>query len=200
MGSDMKDDSTTEQASQEVVELSYSQKYYRDNRDRIRKSKQEWYQKNKKEIIDNQKAYRRCTIENRRSYQSRYRQRHLAERRKYDREWASRTRVKDVQYKLKSNLRRRMRVLISSGDKTNSALVLLGCTIEEFKAYIESKFQEGMTWGNYSKTGWHIDHIKPCASFDLTKADEQHACFHYTNMQPLWAKDNMVKGAKWEVD
>ena len=51
-----------------------------------------------------------------------------------------------------------------------------------------------MNWNNIGK--WHIDHIKPCKSFDLTKSDEQKKCFHYTNLQPLWALDNIKKGAK----
>lgn len=53
-----------------------------------------------------------------------------------------------------------------------------------------------MTWANYGKSGWHIDHIKPCASFDLSDPDQQKACFHYSNLQPLWAFDNLSKGAK----
>jgi len=68
---------------------------------------------------------------------------------------------------------------------------LLGCNIEFVKKYLESKFDKEMSWDNYGK--WHIDHIKPVASFDLTKLDEQKKCFHYTNIQPLWAKENREK-------
>ena len=74
------------------------------------------------------------------------------------------------------------------------AINLLGCTIQEARNHIEKQFIDGMSWENYGK--WHIDHIKPCASFDLTKENDQRKCFHYTNLQPLWAKDNLVKG-KW---
>lgn len=70
---------------------------------------------------------------------------------------------------------------------------LLGCTIEEFRAYLESKFTEGITWDNYGKQGWVIDHIIPCRSFDLTKIEEQKKCFNYKNMQPLWNTDNQKK-------
>ena len=66
----------------------------------------------------------------------------------------------------------------------------------ELVTYIEKLFVDGMSWDNYGPTGWHIDHIKPCASFDLTNQDEQRQCFHYTNLQPLWAADNIRKGAK----
>ena len=71
---------------------------------------------------------------------------------------------------------------------------LTGCTLEELKEHLASKFTEGMTFENYGK--WHIDHILPCASFDLLLPEEQPKCFHYTNLQPLWAIDNMKKGAK----
>jgi HNH endonuclease. len=55
-----------------------------------------------------------------------------------------------------------------------------------------------MSWDNYGRDGWHIDHIRPCASFDLTDPEQQRQCFHYTNLQPLWAADNIRKGAKWQ--
>lgn len=71
----------------------------------------------------------------------------------------------------------------------------LGCTVEFFMSYIESLWQEGMDWDNYTHKGWHLDHIRPCASFDLTDPEQQHQCFHYTNYQPLWAKDNFKKNS-----
>jgi hypothetical protein len=72
----------------------------------------------------------------------------------------------------------------------------LGCSISEAKQYLESLFLEGMSWNNHGLRGWHIDHIIPCHSFDLTNPEERKKCFHYTNLQPLWALDNMKKGNK----
>lgn len=66
----------------------------------------------------------------------------------------------------------------------------------EFMAYLEAKFTDGMSWKNYGK--WHIDHIKPLASFDLTDPEQVKAACHFTNLQPLWASDNISKGAKTE--
>lgn len=73
---------------------------------------------------------------------------------------------------------------------------LLGCEIDFFKKHLENKFIEGMTWNNYGK--WHVDHIKPCSSFNLSKEKELLECFNYKNLQPLWAKDNIIKGSKYE--
>ena len=70
--------------------------------------------------------------------------------------------------------------------------MLTGCASwNELKIYLESKFSNGMTWENMGE--WHIDHIKPCYSFDLTDEKQQMECFHFTNLQPLWAKDNLSK-------
>ena len=83
------------------------------------------------------------------------------------------------------------------GRKAAKSEILLGCTIEEARAHLESQFQPGMSWGNHGK--WHIDHIRPCASFgDMTSLEEQKKCCHYTNLQPLWALDNILKSDKWE--
>lgn len=74
---------------------------------------------------------------------------------------------------------------------------MLGCSVEDLKTKLEAQFQSGMSWDNYGRTGWHIDHIRPCASFDLSDPMQQAECFHYTNLQPLWALDNMKKGSTY---
>ena len=101
----------------------------------------------------------------------------------------------DINYKISKNLRSRLRLLIKNNQKAGSAVNDLVCTIPELKQYIESKFQEGMTWNNWSKHGWHIDHIKPLSSFDLTDREQFLKANHYTNLQPLWANDNWCKAA-----
>jgi hypothetical protein len=80
------------------------------------------------------------------------------------------------------------------GKKSASTLALLGCAADELKVHLESLFQPGMSWENYGK--WHVDHRRPCASFDLVDPAQQRECFHYTNLQPLWALDNLQKGAR----
>ena len=77
---------------------------------------------------------------------------------------------------------------------------LLGCSLEKAKAHLESTWVEGMCWANHGLYGWHIDHIRPCASFNLKNEEELLACFNYKNLQALWAKDNLNKSSKWEPD
>jgi hypothetical protein len=92
--------------------------------------------------------------------------------------------------KIENNLRHRLYRYVRSNNSPRHKK-LLGCSIEQLKQHLEKQFQSGMSWQNYGK--WHVDHIKPCASFDLNNSTEQEVCFHYTNLQPLWAKDNLRK-------
>jgi len=98
-----------------------------------------------------------------------------------------------VVYRLSMGLRSRVNRAIKGKYKSGSAVDQLGCSIDEFKLYIESKFLSGMTWDNWSRSGWHLDHIKPLVQFDLSNPEEFRAAAHYTNMQPLWAEVNLRK-------
>lgn len=102
----------------------------------------------------------------------------------------------DINFKLGSYLRSRINTVLKGNVKSLSVIKLLGCSIKEVKKHLESQFVDGMSWDNHRIYGWHIDHKKPCASFDLSKKSEQLKCFHYTNLQPLWAVDNLKKGDK----
>jgi hypothetical protein len=108
----------------------------------------------------------------------------------------------DIQWKLKSNLRGRYLDALkrhTNGGKVNkhhSAIELLGCNIDDYKQYLEQQFHPDMTWENHGIL-WEIDHIKPCASFDLTDVNQQQECFHYKNTQPLYKSYNRSKGAKF---
>jgi hypothetical protein len=103
-----------------------------------------------------------------------------------------------IHNKLKRLLRTRVSdALLGKKDKGGSAVRDLGCSIEELKAYIESKFMPGMTWENRGKKGWHIDHIIPLSAFNLSNEEQFRAACHYTNLQPLWAIDNIRKGPRF---
>lgn len=118
--------------------------------------------------------------------------------RKYAREKMARLAKENSNHAIRKRLRTRIIMAIKQGggEKSVSTIRLLGCSIAAFKEHLESKFTNGMTWDNYGFRGWHIDHIIPCNSFDLTKIEQQQKCFHYTNTQPLWWSDNLSKGHK----
>ena len=145
--------------------------------DRAKRSKyhKAYYQKNRIEIIEKQLVYIK---NNRNKINSRHNKKYHS----------------DITYKIKHNLKRRMNNAIKGCFKDRSVIKLLGSDLETVKNHLESKFTEGMSWDNYGK--WHIDHIIPCASFDLSDIEQQKVCFHYSNLQPLWAEDNLRKGDK----
>jgi hypothetical protein len=117
-----------------------------------------------------------------------------AERNKSKRNSEARLRrLSDPEYRITHNLRMRLNRAVKGTARADSTCDLLGCKIDFYIQYLESKFLPGMTFENYGK--WHIDHIKPCASFDLSDPEQQRACFHYTNTQPLWMIDNLRKGS-----
>jgi len=103
----------------------------------------------------------------------------------------------DVQYRVLRRLRSRLNHALKGNWKSGSAIKDLGCTVDQLKLHLESKFQPGMSWDNYGKSGWHIDHIKPLSSFNLQDRVQLQQAVHYTNLQPLWASDNLKKGAKY---
>jgi hypothetical protein len=95
---------------------------------------------------------------------------------------------------ISDRLRTRVNAVLRGRCKSAHTLELLGCSLEHLKVWLAFYFQPGMSFANYGL--WHIDHIRPCASFDLSNPVQQRECFHYTNLQPLWAKENMSKGTK----
>jgi hypothetical protein len=112
------------------------------------------------------------------------------------REWERQRYQEDIDFKLTKCLRARLHAIVRRGlgQKHGSTFTLLGCSLDELRAHLEAQFSDGMGWGNYGE--WHIDHIKPCARFDLTDPAQQQVCFHWSNLQPLWAADNIRKGAR----
>lgn len=160
----------------------YRLKRYRENAEVVKAERKVYYRKNKENII---LAYNKYLEKNKNKVRKTQRLNH-AKRKKAD-----------ISYVLIKGLRARVSAAIKrGGKKCNTTTELVGCTMSELTAHLEKQFTDGMTWDNYSFMGWHIDHIIPCASFDMSDIEEQKKCFHYTNLQPLWAKDNLKKGAK----
>jgi hypothetical protein len=175
------------------------------NKDKAYARVAEWRAKNKEAIAEYSKAYvaanadkikeqrkgrKNCPIK-----RAKWLSDNLGYMTKYNREYTLRRYYEDPVFRLKLTERTRIRQGLGGATKTARTTHLLGCSWEEFRKHLESLFVEGMTWGNMWQ--WHIDHIRPLASFDLTKEEDQRAAFHFSNHQPLWAVDNLRKGAKW---
>jgi len=157
--------------------LERQKKYYVKNKDKILEKAKEYYIQSKDKILEKAKEYYIQNKSKKRGYEAR----------KYK---------EDEQFKLAHLLRRRLRISIKEKNETISAVRLLSCTIKEVCIYIENRFQEGMNWNNWSVHGWHIDHITPLSSFNLIDPEQAAKACHYTNLQPMWAKDNLSKGSK----
>lgn len=143
-----------------------SAKWAENNRERHLEAKKQWYHTNKHKLPDRTEKYKKY-------YNDRYNN--------------------DIQFKLKINLRNRLNNAIKNQQKTGSAVSDLGCTVSELKKHLESQFKPGMSWDNWCKDGWHIDHIKPLDSFNLENREELLEACNYKNLQPLWAEDNFKK-------
>lgn len=102
----------------------------------------------------------------------------------------------DKKYKILCCLRSRLICALKGEIKKETTMSLLGCDIDFLMDYLAKKFQDGMNWDNYGK--WHIDHIKPCAAYNMLNETDRKECFHYSNLQPLWAEDNFRKSDKYD--
>lgn len=189
--------------------LEYHKDYYAKNGVKIRSFMQKHREKNSEKVkAQKQKSYilNKETLNRKRreEYPSK-KEKILVEVQKYQsknrekialrmKEYVKERRKIDIQFRLACNLRSRLNIAIKSNQKKGSAVKDLGCSISEFKFYLEGKFKDTMSWGNYGK--WHIDHIIPLTYFDLSKRKEFLKACHYTNLQPLWAEENIKKSNK----
>lgn len=111
----------------------------------------------------------------------------------YDNIYRKKRKKTDHLFKLTVNLRSKFHSLIRGTRISKNMEQLLGCSFFEIKDYLQSKFIPGMTWENYGPKGWHIDHIIPISAFDFSNPIHLKVCWHYTNLKPLWAIDNLIK-------
>ena len=181
--------------------LQYNKEWRLKNRERRLQYKKEWYLNNKNYC----KEWHINNRERRLQYNKEYNLKNKEKRKqwrlnnkekskKYQNKYYKKKIKIDPNYKLIKNMRTRIWFALKRKYKSKSTIKLLGCSIEECWQHLESKFQPGMTKENYGQ--WHVDHIRPCVSFNLTDPEQQKICFHYTNLQPLWAADNIRKKDK----
>jgi len=165
------------------------------HRERINRSKREWSARNKDRTRqhDRNKYNRPGFKEHRSAYYAEWYQRTHATRRKYMREYERKRKLADPGYAMMVRLRSRLghALLSAKTKKADRFNAIVGCTPAHLARHIESKFQPGMSWDN--RRLWHLGHIIPCAAFDFTDPKQQRACFHFSNIQPLWAADNRRK-------
>ena len=98
------------------------------------------------------------------------------------------------------NLRRRVHFLVVQQwkkSKEETSMKLVGCDIDFLRVHLESLFKDGMSWDNYGLKGWHVDHIRPCKSFDLSDLEQQKVCFNWRNLEPVEGEENMSKGSEY---
>lgn len=149
-----------------------------------------YYEKNRELINKRQRRYRQLNNDKMKNNNEKYKK----YRKQYYKNYAKNRRKIDLSFKLEGILRCRFKKALKTNSKSSSTLQLLGCSIPELKIYLENQFKPGMTWENHGL--WHIDHIIPCCSFNLSLDEEQKKCFHYSNLQPLWAEENLKKGGR----
>jgi len=153
------------------------------NRERDRKRDIKYYNKNRSIILEKHRIYNSLNKEKLAKY-------------KRDRKH------NDINFKLRQDLSSMVsnslkKFLIGKEYNNLYTIELTGCSMEKLKQHLEKQFKPGMSWNNWSQFGWHIDHIKPRALFNLMNPEEQRKCFHYTNLQPLWAEENLSKGDRY---
>jgi hypothetical protein len=179
-----------------LVKKLYDAEKYKKNIEKIKIRKLEYNKNHKKEIkIYNQK-YIQTHKEEKRIYDKKYNKNLTNEIKDRKKKYNNNKIKTDINYKISCRLRTRLCVSIKNNQKVGSAVKDLGCSIPELKLYLESKFQEGMSWDNWKHDGWHIDHIIPLSSFNLQNRGEFLKANHYTNLQPMWAEENLYKGSK----
>jgi len=195
--------------------LTSHRKWYASNREKANGWIREWQKNNREHVLIVQKEWRkqnpdkvkasmrkhdakphRKSIQrgDHKARQRRYHERHLERVRARRRAYQAKRRADPVQRTVDA-IRRRMRQVVNGQSK--GAFKLLGYSAADLRQHLQNQFQPGMTWENYGLYGekWHIDHVRPVSSFKLP--EELVECFALSNLQPLWANDNLAKSYRW---
>ena len=203
---DMNKDKMTEYNKQYWEKTKDAQKekckqWRENNKEHVKEKMQEWLSNNKEHKKQKDKEYREANREKRNEQVRIWKQNNYQDLK------TNPDRVDEFNsQRIKSNVSRRIREILKQ-HKSRRAMEYVGCSLEDLKQHLEKQFQEGMSWDNYGiykfgeeQSGWHIDHIIPCAGFNLQDEFEKNACFYYKNLQPLWGKDNIIKSDTFEYE
>jgi len=197
--------------AQKKAHREQAMRYYNANKEKVKAYRDARYERKKKEIIARSRAWVESHKEHARAYQKEYRAKNKSKLAAYfsahfqqnkkritdrNKKRHDARMEQDLNYAIGRKLRSRIFNAVQKqyGTKAAKTMELIGCTVQELRAHIESLWLPGMTWENWTLSGWHIDHKRPVTSYDLTDPEQQKACFHFTNLQPLWELDNIRKG------
>jgi hypothetical protein len=165
------------------------------NSELVKKRKAEWQKSLSPE--KRRESYLRYWNKNKEAIRARSREKARSPEQKEKTRAAEKKRMEKPCYKIRKNLSRSLSSICSrqGHSRYGSILDYLGCSVDQFRNHLESQFKRGMSWSNYG-TAWHIDHIIPCAAFDHSNPKYVAQCWHWTNLRPLYASENMFKSDK----
>lgn len=182
--------------------------YIRENKEIRTEKMREWRTKNPEKARETARAWRNKNREKERIQKKEYYENNKEKIQAYAKEWGEKNKEKMTEYRreymreyrktnpnyaIRHRMSNRLRELIYNGKNGHKTVDFIGCSIDFLKSHLESLFSPEMSWERFLNGEIHIDHIRPCCSFDLTDPEQQRKCFHYTNLQPLWAVDNWKK-------
>ena len=185
----------------------YMKEYYLKNKEQIQKQQKEYRLKTKEHIKEVSKEYYSKNKEERSKQFKKYYSENIEKRKEYFKEYNSKLENRerrrnhvnnryntDINFRISQICRARILQALKSLNKSASTIKLIGCTPDELRRHIESKFEPWMTWENQGRGGWDIEHIKACANFNLGDPEQQCACFNWSNLQPMEHIANIKKG------
>lgn len=173
--------------------LTTKKSTYVDNKDAILKQKKEYYAKNAEVKRQKRREYYHNNKSLIGTQKKKYYERNKTTINSKNRIWKAKKLRTSTEFRIKTNIRARLNKAVKHEYKSSSAVRDLGCTVSEFKRYIETQFKPGMTWDNWGSV-WHLDHKKPLSNFDLSKALQFKEAVHFTNYQPMLVENNLKKG------
>lgn len=194
----------------------YNKQYWEKTKEQQKEKCKKWREDNKEHVKEKMKEWLENNKEYKKQKDSEYRIANWDKKKQQCREWKRKDyqdmktnparQEEFIKFKIHKNTGRRIREILGQS-KSKRCIDYVGCSLETFKKHIECQFLEGMSWDNYGEdnTGnkvnaWHIDHKIPCKAFNLSNETEVKACFNYRNLRPLWATDNIVKSATYNVE
>ncbi len=160
------------------------------------------YYRNKERVLEQIRRYQATPKGKQAAFKAHARRRKTDEYKTYHRRYCRNRYRNDFNYRIALNLRSRLNQAVKKNQRAGSAVRDLGCSIPDFKSYIESLWQSGMTWNTYGNASgcWNFDHTKPLIKFDLTDVEQFQVACHYTNITPMWASENYSKGDKYGIE